>query len=136
MIVEIGNDRYEWAAYPNAIQCCGVINPARLYMRTVTAATPSTTTAAPAHWAERVDGDFPDFVSAFLYWMYINGNYIYAISSVYRDYWHTQLIKNLGPNMELELANGQKIKYKCTFSGWHRNPHSGNKIQVITIRRE
>lgn len=123
MHVKIGGNTFRWEV-AGRLNCCGCREHSRL------------SPMGYNFYEERVPGDFNRFVDAFLYHLYTQSKYVHVIADRKGGMWDRYLFSKLGERMELELANGSKVYFKCSFSGWTRNPNTGRLVQLVTIIRE
>lgn len=124
MRVKINGVWYTWYVEHNADGCCGCNNPHDL----------SVDDRPISRWDEQLRGDFPDFCSAFLF--SLSGNtYTNIITDCKGGMWDTHLFAHLAKSMTLSRPNKKDVIFDCSFSGWHRNPNTGNMIQAVTIVR-
>lgn len=110
------------------LDCCGVMEHSLL----------QTADRLPSwRYEEPLGGEFDRFVDAFLYYLHTRERpYLHVIADKQGGCWDRYLFSKLGKRMKLTLADGREVFFKCSFSGWTRNPNTGNQIQLVTIIEE
>lgn len=122
MQVKIDGKCFSWHSERSHFDCCGVTEHYSL-------------SRYWSDWEDCLHGEFPDFVSAFLYSL-IDIEGVNVVTDKKGGFWDRYLFEALAERMELELDDGTMLYFKCTFSGWIRNPNTYNLIQLVTIIKE